>query len=185
MLLNGNRSYAFIIISIRNRNSRLEIMIVNLSMLQGKVSKIRQKLSHARKYAQEPPEEPVNSSFRTVIGSVCLRSPVMTASGTAGRSNELGGYGPLDQLGAVVIKSLSVESWVGNKAPRLAPVRAGMINSVGLQGPGISAWLNNDLPTLADSGADVVASIWGTTVKDYHTAAEMLQSDIVNIACVK
>ncbi|MDE0267546.1 MAG: dihydroorotate dehydrogenase [Acidimicrobiaceae bacterium] len=139
---------------------------------------------------QKPPETSASSLFKTVIGSVCLRSPVMTASGTAGRSNELGGYGSLDQLGAVVIKSLSAESWVGNKAPRLAPVRAGMINSVGLQGPGVSAWLDDDLPALADSGADVVASIWGTTVGDYRTAAEMLQGALpclvaveVNLSC--
>ena len=109
------------------------------------------------------------------VGSVSLRTPVMTASGTAGRSNELSGYGPLSRLGAVVVKSLSYKPWSGNKAPRLAPVKAGMINSVGLQGPGVTNWLRDDLPPLAATGADVVASIWGTTVDEYRKAAEMLR----------
>lgn len=99
----------------------------------------------------------------------------MTASGTAGRSGELGAYGSLDQLGAVVVKSLSAEPWQGNAAPRLAPVRAGLLNSVGLQGPGVAAWLREDLPPLAETGADIVASIWGTTPEGYGEAAEMLR----------
>ena len=114
--------------------------------------------------------------LETSIGSVSLRAPVMTASGTAGRSTELGSYGPLDRLGAVVVKSLSAKPWAGNKAPRLAPAQAGMINSVGLQGPGVAAWIRDDLPALADANADVVASIWGTTIDEYYKAAEMLQN---------
>ena len=111
----------------------------------------------------------------TAVGNVRLRAPVMTASGTAGRSDELGVYGPLDQLGGVVVKSLSSDPWAGNPAPRLAPVRSGMVNSVGLQGPGVTEWLRRDLPALAASGADVVASIWGTTVDGYRRAAELLR----------
>ena len=114
--------------------------------------------------------------MRTTIGSVSLRAPVMTASGTAGRSDELGAYGPLSQLGAVVVKSLNTDPWPGNKAPRIAPLQAGMINSVGLQGPGIEGWLRDDLPSLVAAGADVVASIWGETVDGYRRAADMLAS---------
>ena len=77
-------------------------------------------------------------------------------------------------LGAVVVKSLSVEPWPGNPAPRVHEVGAGMLNSVGLQGPGLAAWLDHDLPALSASGARVVVSIWGRTVADYARAAELV-----------
>ena len=65
----------------------------------------------------------------------------MTASGTAGHGAELGAYGRPRRLGAVVVKSLSAEPWPGNAAPRVHEAAAGMLNSVGLQGPGVAAWL--------------------------------------------
>ena len=61
--------------------------------------------------------------------------------------------GTLATLGAVVVKSLSVEPWPGNPAPRVHEVGAGMLNSVGLQGPGLAAWMADDLPALRDAGA--------------------------------
>ncbi len=106
-----------------------------------------------------------------VVGSVSLPNPVMTASGTAGHGAELGAYGPLGELGAVVVKSLAPEPWEGNAAPRVREVAAGMLNSVGLQGPGVAAWVAGDLPALVDSGARVVASIWGRRVEDFAGAA--------------
>ncbi len=112
--------------------------------------------------------------MRTPVGDVVLGSPVMTASGTAGHGAELAAYGKLGELGAVVVKSLHPKRWPGNPEPRLAPLRAGMINSVGLQGPGIEHWLNHDLPRLVAAGATVVASIWGTSVDEYRLGAEML-----------
>jgi dihydroorotate dehydrogenase (NAD+) catalytic subunit len=122
------------------------------------------------------------------VGQLSLPSPVMTASGTAGHGGELAAYGPLDGLGAVVVKSLSADPWPGNPAPRLRPLPAGMINSVGLQGPGVARWLEEDLPTLAASGARVVVSIWGRSVEDYARAAVMLDgADIaaveLNVSC--
>ena len=71
------------------------------------------------------------------IGSVRLANPVMTASGTAGYGTELAGYFDLSTLGAVVVKSLAAFEWPGNPAPRLHPTPMGMLNSVGLQGPGV------------------------------------------------
>jgi dihydroorotate dehydrogenase (NAD+) catalytic subunit len=108
------------------------------------------------------------------VGSVALPNPVMTASGTAGHGVELGRFVDLAALGAVVVKSLAAYPWAGNPAPRLHQTTAGMINSVGLQGPGIEAWLDHDLPALVAAGARVVASIWGRTVADYETAARLL-----------
>ena len=83
-------------------------------------------------------------------------------------------YMDLSSLGAVVVKSLSAEAWAGNPAPRVAEVDAGMLNSVGLQNPGVEAWLEDELPALLLTGARVVASIWGFTVEAYEKAAAAL-----------
>ena len=103
-----------------------------------------------------------------------LPNPIMTASGTAGHGVELAAYLDLAALGAVVVKSLSPEPWSGNPPPRVHEARAGMLNSVGLQNPGVERWLDTDLPALAASGARVVASIWGFTAGDYGRAAKAL-----------
>ena len=108
------------------------------------------------------------------VGSVALRTPLMTASGTAGHGDELAPYVDLSSIGAVVAKSISADPWAGNPAPRVHETPAGMINSVGLQGPGIEYWLREELPAVIATGATVVASIWGSSVEDYARAAEML-----------
>jgi dihydroorotate dehydrogenase (NAD+) catalytic subunit len=110
----------------------------------------------------------------TAVGSVTLANPVMTASGTAGHGDELAAYVELSALGAVVVKSLSADPWPGNPAPRVHETPAGMLNSVGLQGPGVAAWSSDELPAVVATGATVVASIWGSTVDDYRRAAELL-----------
>jgi len=108
------------------------------------------------------------------IGSVALANPVMTASGTAGHGTELAPYGDLGALGAFVAKSLAAYPWAGNPSPRVHPTSQGMINAVGLQGPGVKAWLTDDLPALTATGARVVVSIWGRSVADYANAADQL-----------
>lgn len=115
-----------------------------------------------------------NVDLTTRIGSVVLPNPVMTASGTAGHGAELAPYLDLSTLGAVVVKSLSAEAWAGNPPLRVHETAAGMINSVGLQGPGVEAWLAHDLPPLLATGARVVASIWGRSVAEYEAAARLL-----------
>lgn len=123
------------------------------------------------------------------LGSVELPNPVMTASGTAGHADELQAYFPLSELGAVVVKSLSVDPWPGNAAPRVHQTPAGMLNSVGLQGPGLETWIAEDLPRLVAVGARVVVSIWGQRVEDYGRAAAMLAAVSgltaveVNVSC--
>ena len=108
------------------------------------------------------------------IGSVTLPAPVMAASGTAGYGAELAPFMDLSQLGAVVTKSLAPYEWAGNPAPRVHPTAQGMMNAVGLQGPGIEYWLRHVLPDLLATGATVVCSIWGRSVEDYRLAAEQL-----------
>ena len=113
-------------------------------------------------------------TMTTQVGSVTLDGPIMTASGTAGHGDELGRFVDLGSLGAVVVKSLSADPWPGNPAPRVHETQGGMLNSVGLQGPGVEVWLRDELPPLLDTGATVVASIWGRTVEDYAAAAALL-----------
>lgn len=126
----------------------------------------------ARRAAGPPERRHVDLSV--TVGSVRLPNPVMTASGTAGHGAELAAYGDLGALGAVVVKSLHADSWAGNPPLRVHETTAGMINSVGLQGPGVAAWLDHDLPALAATGARVVASIWGRSVDEYRRAADLL-----------
>lgn len=109
------------------------------------------------------------------VGTLTFPNPVMCASGTAGHGAELAAYMDLSALGAVVVKSLAAFAWPGNPAPRVVGAGGGgMLNSVGLQGPGVEAWLRDDLAGLLATGARVVASIWGRTVQDYAKAAAML-----------
>ena len=103
-----------------------------------------------------------------------LPNPVMPASGTAGYGTELGAYVDLSSLGAFVTKSLAHFAWDGNPPLRTHATPAGMINSVGLQGPGIEAWKRDQLPRLVDAGARIVVSIWGRSVDDYRQAAALL-----------
>lgn len=125
-----------------------------------------------------------------LVGSVRLPAPVMTASGTAGHGAELAPYMPLSELGAVVVKSLAAYEWAGNPAPRVHPAGEGMINAVGLQGPGVQHWMRHELPPLRATGARVVASIWGRSVDDYREAALALAGGAegvvaleVNLSC--
>jgi len=111
----------------------------------------------------------------TMVGSVALGNPVLAASGTAGHGSELGAYVDLATLGGVVVKSLSATPWAGNPAPRLHGAGAAMVNSVGLQGPGVAAWIEHDLPALRRTRATVLASIWGRTAEEFGAAAALLR----------
>lgn len=136
------------------------------------------------------PSAPDGVDLSARVGSLGLACPVATASGTAGHGAELGAYIDLAALGALVVKSLSADPWPGNPAPRVHPLAAGMLNSVGLQGPGIAAWRAEHLDALVASGALVIVSIWGRSVADYARAAELL-ADLpacvagveVNVSC--
>lgn len=130
------------------------------------------------------------SALHVTLGSVTLPNPVMCASGTAGHGAELGAYFDLSEVGAIVVKSLSAEPWAGNPAPRVTHTPAGMINAVGLQGPGVGGWVEHYLDDLVATDARIVASIWGRSVDEYGQAAELLApvSDRltaveVNISC--
>ncbi len=112
----------------------------------------------------------------TRVGTVRLPTPFMTASGTAGHATELGEYVDLATLGAFVTKSVASFPYAGNPPPRVHETPAGMINSVGLQGPGVERWLQDDLPLLRRAGVQrIVVSIWGRTIEEYRVAARLLE----------
>lgn len=111
----------------------------------------------------------------TQVGSVRLPNPIMNASGTAGHGLELGDYVNVSGLGAFVAKSLKDGPWDGNPAPRVQETPSGMLNSVGLQGPGVTAWLEEDLPALLGAGVRrIVVSIWGRSAAEYEAAARLV-----------
>ena len=121
----------------------------------------------------------------TRVGSIELRNPVLTASGTAGHGAELAPYLDLAGLGAVVTKSVSADPWPGNAAPRVHEAAAGMLNAVGLQGPGVAVWLAEELPPLLATGATVIASIWGRSIDDYRRAADLLADAPTGVVAVE
>lgn len=142
------------------------------------------------KLGLQDPDRGANVDLSVTVGDVALVSPLMPASGTAGHGAELGSFIDLSDLGAMVVKSLSAEPWAGNPSPRVHQVTAGMINSVGLQGPGVEKWAEEELPELLAHNAKIVVSIWGRTIEEYHRAAALIRElpdDVVavevNLSC--
>jgi dihydroorotate dehydrogenase (NAD+) catalytic subunit len=115
----------------------------------------------------------------TSVGPLQLKNPVMTASGTSGHGAELACYFDLSELGALVVKSIAARPFPGNPAPRVAAVPSlpgAMLNSVGLQGEGVSLWAERHLPDLEAAGCPVVVSLWGRTVAEFEEAAAALRT---------
>ena len=127
--------------------------------------------------------------FSTKIGSKRFSNPIFTASGCASSGQELSQFFPLTELGAVVTKSIMTKARTGRATPRMAETPSGMLNSIGLQGPGIDTFLENDIPWLMENNAKIVVSIAGETVEEYGVLARRLRavSGIsaveVNISC--
>lgn len=105
------------------------------------------------------------------LGPLVLPNPVVAASGTFGHGDEVARLCDPSGLGAVTTKSQAPFPWDGNPAPRLHPSTGGMVNAVGLQGPGVDEWLAVDLPPLVARGARVIASVWGNRTEDFVVAA--------------
>ena len=121
------------------------------------------------------------------IGGIKLKNPVLTASGTFGFGREYSKFYDLGKLGGIVVKGLTLEPREGNKPPRIAETPAGILNSVGLQNPGVEYFLKKELPFLHGYDAAVIANIAGNTVDEYCKMAEKLGSHVdgieLNISC--
>jgi dihydroorotate dehydrogenase (NAD+) catalytic subunit len=122
--------------------------------------------------------------MRARIGQVELPNPVLAAAGCAGAGRELAQFIDVARVGAIISKSIMTEPRTGNPAPRLAETPSGLLNSVGLEGPGIDAFLQRDLPWLLSRGARAVVSIAGQTVREYGVLASRL-SDAAGVSAVE
>ncbi len=123
------------------------------------------------------------------LGPLYLRNPVLTASGTAGFGREIAPFCPLDRLGALVTKGLTLEPRAGNPPPRIHETPAGVLNAIGLQNPGLEAFLREELPWLRRFDVPVVVNIAGRTPEEYGLLASRLSAVPgiaaleVNISC--
>ncbi|NBU57404.1 MAG: dihydroorotate dehydrogenase [Actinobacteria bacterium] len=130
---------------------------------------------------------PVDMS--TTLGNAWFPHPIFTASGCASSGKELAQFFDLKDIGAVVTKSVMNKPRHGRPTPRMAETPSGMLNSIGLQGPGIDAFLATDVPWLLEQKARVIVSIAGETIEEYSTLARKLRSVSgisaveVNISC--
>ena len=127
------------------------------------------------------------SDMTVKLGSLTLKNPVMTASGTYGYGEEYNKFYPISKLGAVVVKGIAPWQSHGNAMPRTAEVVSGMINAIGLQGPGIDKFLFSPhyMPFLRTSGATVIVNIWGRKPEDYALVAERLEAEKDGIAALE
>lgn len=129
------------------------------------------------------------SKMNVTLAGVELKNPVMTCSGTFGSGMEYGELVDLNRLGAVVTKGVANVPWEGNPTPRIAEVYGGMLNSVGLQNPGIDVFVKRDIPYLQQyKTTKIIVNVCGRTVEDYCEAVERLASEPVdmleiNISC--
>lgn len=105
------------------------------------------------------------------IGGIIMKNPVTTASGTFGFGPEYAPYIDLNRLGAIVVKGTTLEPKAGNPTPRLVETPAGILNSIGLQNPGVDHFIDEALPYLADFDVPVIVNISGDTVEDYARLA--------------
>ncbi|HEX6933765.1 MAG TPA: dihydroorotate dehydrogenase [Streptosporangiaceae bacterium] len=122
--------------------------------------------------------------LRTRLGNVELPNPILTASGCASSGRELAQFVDVSKIGAVVTKSVMLAPRAGRPTPRMAETSSGMLNSIGLQGPGIDAFLQRDLPWLMSRGARTVVSIAGGTVEEYAELAARL-SDAAGVTAIE
>lgn len=128
------------------------------------------------------------NSLVTKIGNLKLKNPIMVASGTFGYGEELNEFFPVENLGALCTKGLSLKPRLGNAMPRIIETPSGMINAIGLQNVGVEEFLTKKLPLLEKRGVVVIANIFGNTLEEYVELAKILEASSVaaielNISC--
>ena len=127
--------------------------------------------------------------MRAELATASLPSPILTASGCAAAGRELDRFFDVTAIGAVVTKSIMVNPRSGRATPRMAETPAGMLNSIGLQGPGIEEFIRKDLRWLRERGARTIVSIAGGSVNEFAELANRLRHEEgiaaieVNISC--
>lgn len=122
------------------------------------------------------------------LNGFTMKNPITVASGTFGFGREYGEYVDLNQIGGIMVKGLTLEERQGNPIPRIAETPMGMLNSVGLQNPGVDYFIKEELPYLKQFDTKIIANINGNTLEEYCKIAEILSDTSVdalelNISC--
>lgn len=123
------------------------------------------------------------------IAGIQMKNPVLTASGTFGYGEEFSKFYDISRLGGIMVKGVSAEPWLGNPGVRIAETASGMLNSVGLQNPGVDYFLEHYLPELRQKDLAVIVNMVGHSLEEYVAAAEKLEGHEgiagleVNISC--
>ena len=125
---------------------------------------------------------------RVTLAGIEIDNPVIPASGTFGYGREFAEYIDLNKLGGIVTKGTAIKPWTGNPAPRICEVPGGMLNSIGLQNPGIEYFIQNDLPWLRQFDTKIIVNAIGHTVEEYVEVCRVLNNlDIdgveINLSC--
>ena len=136
--------------------------------------------------ARTPRETNVNLSVN--LGGLAMKNPVTTASGTFAAGIEYSDFVDVSALGAVTTKGVSLNGWEGNASPRIAEVPSGMLNSIGLQNPGVAHLKSEELPWLRGQGATTIVNVSGHSFDEYVQVIEALEDAPVdayevNISC--
>ncbi|NLV88384.1 MAG: dihydroorotate dehydrogenase [Tissierellia bacterium] len=122
------------------------------------------------------------------ILGVELKNPIIAASGTFGFGREFDEYFPIEKLGAISTKGLTLNKREGNKGIRIYETASGLMNSIGLQNPGVKGFIEDDLPFLEDKDVVILANLGGSTIDEYLEGIELLNNTSIdfielNISC--
>lgn len=123
------------------------------------------------------------------LGTIQLKNPVMTASGTFGYGTEYADFMDISRIGGVVVKGTTLRDRQGNAYPRMAETPSGMLNAVGLQNKGVDYFVDHIYPEIKDVNTSIFVNVSGSTIEDYiETAAKINELDKIpgielNISC--
>lgn len=123
------------------------------------------------------------------LGGLIMKNPVTTASGTFASGREYAQLFDVSRLGAITTKGVSLDGWQGNDAPRIAETPSGMLNSIGLQNPGVEVFSQKDLPWLREQNTKVIVNVSGHSLAEYRAVVEALEvhegidAYEINISC--
>ena len=127
--------------------------------------------------------------LRVNLGGLDMANPVTDASGTFAAGREYADLVDVSRMGAVTTKGVSLDGWEGNPAPRIAETPSGMLNSIGLQNPGVAHLCAVDLPWIKEQGVPSIVNVSGHSLEEYAAVLEALEADgpadayEINISC--
>ncbi|MEG0070481.1 MAG: dihydroorotate dehydrogenase [Raoultibacter sp.] len=129
------------------------------------------------------------ANLQVNLGGLIMKNPITTASGTFAAGREYNDFFDIAQLGAVTTKGVSFAGWAGNESPRIAETPSGMLNSIGLQNPGVEAFVERDLSWLEQRNVPVIVNVSGHSADEYVQVIEALETQSavaayeINISC--